>query len=352
MQDREINIIEYVECLVDTIFGAFISMIWYKNLLFRCLFDLTYKDSKLVLWGMIIGVTIIMRTIIYKKHSTWSLISSLLLSYGAYTALTYWNTIGGRIQLILGSAFGVAFLLCVLVMTRSIPNKRRRKRIIKRRVHNCVINTFNIVAVAMAVIMIPMITDGALGNSLFDAHTEAKAGVSVNQQTLSGNIDTVLKLQENEWAKLSTNEKLDVMQTVANIEAHYLGVPNEINVGIANLREGTLACYSDSKHMVYISLDHMETDTASEILNSCCHEVFHCYQHRLIDAFNNAGEELKELRIFKEVTAYKDEFDSYVDGHLDPCAYYFQQCEQDARKYAESAVEDYYARIEDYLESY
>lgn len=35
-------------------------------------------------------------------------------------------------------------------------------------------------------------------------------------------------------------EKLNVMRTVANIEVSYLGIPNEINVGTAKLRENIL----------------------------------------------------------------------------------------------------------------
>jgi len=53
-----------------------------------------------------------------------------------------------------------------------------------------------------------------------------------------------------------------------------------------------------------------------------------------------------------DISNYIDEFETYADGYQDFCAYYFQQCEMDAREYGESAVEDYYARIEAYLESY
>ena len=38
--------------------------------------------------------------------------------------------------------------------------------------------------------------------------------------------------------------------------------------------------------------------------------------------------------------------------YQDFCAYYSQQCEQDARWYAENSVEDYYSRIEAYLGTY
>ena len=232
MDDKTIEKIEYAECLIDIFFWLFITMIWYKNLLFRCLFKLTYSESKLVLCAMIICITVFMIVVIYKKQSAWVLMSSLLLSYGTYTVMTYWNTINSKILLTLGIAFCVAVSLNLLVMTRRIPKTKRRKRILKRRVHKCLINTLNIMSIAMAIIMLPMIVGSVFEGSLLKTHTEAKAGVSVENQTLSGNMDMVLKLQEDEWERLTTKDKLEVMQTIANIEVHYLGIPNEINVGI------------------------------------------------------------------------------------------------------------------------
>ncbi len=51
--------------------------------------------------------------------------------------------------------------------------------------------------------------------------------------------------------------KLDTFQTVANIEAHYLGLPNELNVGAANLDEDTLACCDDSTYTISIDINHL-----------------------------------------------------------------------------------------------
>ena len=58
-------------------------------------------------------------------------------------------------------------------------------------------------------------------------------------------MDTILLLQEDEWEKLSAQERLDVLQTVANIEQRYLGLPNELNVGVANLDADILGYYTD-----------------------------------------------------------------------------------------------------------
>ena len=64
----------------------------------------------------------------------------------------------------------------------------------------------------------------------------------------------LLFLQDEKWSQLNTQEKLDVMQSVANIESHYLGLPNELNVSVVNLENGTLGSYVDGIHTIYISL--------------------------------------------------------------------------------------------------
>lgn len=157
-------------------------------------------------------------------------------------------------------------------------------------------------------------------------------------------------LREEEWSRLTTQEKLDTLQTVANIEAHYLGLPNELNVGIANLGEYTFACYNDSTRTISIDLNHLENDSVYDVLDSCCHEAYHSYQHRLVEAYNAADENLKGLRIYKSATQYGQEFNNYIDGDYDFCLYYYQNCEMDARDYAEEAVSDYYRRIYEYLD--
>ena len=43
------------------------------------------------------------------------------------------------------------------------------------------------------------------------------------EQTIAGNIETLTRLQEEEWKILTDEEKMDVLQTVTNIEGRYLG---------------------------------------------------------------------------------------------------------------------------------
>lgn len=340
-----------IEYYAENIFWDLISMIWYKKTIFRCLPNVTYATSRIVLWFMLsVSVSVCSGCFFRKKRTRWNVCISLLIPYGLYTVGSYWRTLQNRIVIVLLVSTVLSLLIGILVMTRRMNKKKSVKRVIAKRLRKCITMTGNIYTLGMAVIMMPLLLQGTFGMTLFKPRVKAEIGIETEKQTISKNIDTILKLQEEEWASLSTKDKLNVLQCVANVEANYLGISNELNVGASNLPEYTFACYSDVSHTIYINLEHLENDSAVEVLNSCCHEAYHSYQHRLVDAYNETPEEIQKLRIYSNVALYVDEFAIYADGDEDFFSYYSQQCEKDARKYAEDAVDEYYSRINEYLE--
>lgn len=349
MKDR--STMRTIEYYAENIFWGLITMIWYKKTIFRCLPNVTYATSRIILWLMLfVSVSVCSGCFFRKKRTGWNVCISLLISYGLYTVGSYWRTLQNRIVIVLLVSTVLSLLIGILVMTRRMNKKKSAKRVIAKKLRKWITMTGNIYAVAMAVIMMPLLLQGTFGMTLFKPRVKAEIGTETEKQTISKNIDTVLKLQEEEWASLTTKDKLNVLQCVANIEANYLGISNELNVGASNLPEYTLACYSDVSHTIYINLEHLESNSAAEVLNSCCHEAYHSYQHRLVDAYIESPEEIQKLHIYRNVSTYADELAAYVDGDEDFFSYYSQQCEKDAREYAENAVDDYYSRINEYLE--
>lgn len=348
MKDR--STMEPIEYVVESIFWCLISMIWYKNILFRCFPNMSYTISKTILWIMlIVSIAVCYGGIFRKKRTGWSVLVSLVFPYGIYTIVSYWKSFQSRIVIVLLFATMLSLGIGVIVMTCKIKRTKSVKRVIAKRFCRCIAATGNIFSIAMVVIMVSLLIQEALGVPLFKSGIGAETGNTAESQTISSNINTVLKLQEEEWIALNTNDKLGVLQCIANIEAHYLGLSNELNVGVANLPEYELACYSDASHTININFEHLENDSAAEVLNSCCHEAYHSYQHRLVDAYNEAPKEMRQLRIYENAVNYIEEFGNYADGYEDFCTYYAQQCEKDARSYAEDAVVNYYSKIDEYL---
>jgi len=338
--------------LSECLFYLIISMIWYRNLLFRCLPEMTYTESKITLWIMTILSVLICTLLLNRyKWTSWTIAKELLIPFGIYTILTYTKTVGWWMPAVLLCACVLAIALSILVMTRKIKNKKNISSIIKHRVRHCCIKTQGILAVVFMVIMFVIGFRGMLGDNILNASTPAMSYNQSSAQTISNNIDTILLLQEDEWNTLSVQEKLNTLQTVANIEAHYLGLPNELHVGADCLGEGTLACYNDNTYTISIDLEHLENDSVYHVLESCCHEAYHSYQHRLVDAYNLSEDNLRALRIYNTASQYAQEFRNYDNGASDFSSYFFQYCEMDAREYAESAVQDYYSRIDEYVNS-
>ena len=336
--------------LFDCLFYTFVSMVWYKNLLFRCLPGRTYAESSLILWGLV-GLSLLMCAFLLnrRRRTGWTLAASLIVPFGLYTVPAYADTVGWWMPAVLAASAMLAGVGCVFLMTRRICSRAGRHRVIRRRLHRCCVLSQSIAAAALSVVIGVLGVNGIFGNNILVPSLAAVPGSQSPPATIDSSIDTLLLLREETWGELATREKLDALQTVANIEARYLGLPNELNVGAANLAGDTLSSYNDATHTISIDLDHLEGDPAHEVLNSCCHEAYHSYQHRLVDAYCAADASLRELRIYRSAARYGEEFRHYADGSGSFRSYYYQDCEVDARDYAEAAVRDYYDRISEYL---
>lgn len=328
-----------------------ISMVWYKNLLFRCLQGRTYSESKIVLWVMIGFSIVICAFFLYRRMRTgWTVAISLVVPFGLYTVFAYMKTFSNWIPIFLISAVVLSVAYSAYLLTRKIKSHRYKSKIIKFRIQRCCKMFLSISTAVLVIIMTTIAVRGMFGDNIMTSSVSATNKCDP-PQTISNNIDKVLLLQEEEWEKLTTQKRLDVLQTIANVEAHYLGLPNELNVGVSNLKENTLASYDDRTHTISFDLDHIENDSVYEVLNSCCHEARHSFQHRLVDLYNIIDEDYKELGIFQSVPQYDQEFNGSINSDNDIYSYYEQHCEIDARNYADDAVDDYYNKINDYIKN-
>ena len=168
-------------------------------------------------------------------------------------------------------------------------------------------------------------------------------------ETIANNIDTVCQLQEEEWETMSVQERLDVLQVIANIEASYLGLPHELNVFSAVMDETTGGYYTDATHSICINLEALSYGTAHEVLDTLAHEAYHAYEHRLVDLYEDVSPQQQKLLLFSTIAEYRFEFENYIDGDEDLYGYATQEIEMDCRRYAMFAVEDYYTKIEEHI---
>ena len=327
------------ECVID---GA-ISMIWYRNILFRCLPSASYGESRAILWIAVVVFGVIgMTRALRNQRSTAEFAGWMIVAYGLYTALAYAGIEGRKMAVCAGIC--LAFSCVYGIWLWSCAAKRRRRRqYIARYLRVCSL----VLVTGAAAVMLLLGLGRAFGNSLIGASVPVRKDAQ-EMWTVEEHMDTISMMREEVWSGLSAEERLNVLQVVANIESSLLGLPNEVQVGAANLSGSTRGEYSDDTHRILIDLTHLMENPVRDVLNTCCHEVYHSYQHRLVDAYRSAPEEARGLYLYSRAAAYDWEFGHYQhsEEHLE--LYMGQLCESDSRAYASCAVDAYFRYIEEY----
>lgn len=340
------------EYLGNHLFYGFIVFLCYQNIFLHRLGDWSYSQSRSLLIAMAVGGILAGAVLHVKRNRNGkSVFANVALPFGLFTAISYWSYYRPLFAAVFLAAGICSVCLGILILGRRLPQGKRPGRIWRRRIWKTAAKTQFLLAALLTGATL-WVGGGALfGFHLFQPSVEASTSLESNPHTIANHMDTLLCLQEDLWQELSLPQRLDVLQTVANIEARYLGLPYPLSVGAANLEEGTLGSYKDQTGEILVSLDSLGYDPAAVLLNTVCHEAYHSYQHCLVSVLNSVPEEEQKLRLFRDARDYAEEFGAYQTAEDGFLAYYDQECESDARDYAEDAVWDYYGKIQEYLEA-
>lgn len=152
---------------------------------------------------------------------------------------------------------------------------------------------------------------------------------------------------DSKWAVLSEEERIRLLQIVANIEANTMGISKPFVVKSDNLnQEGkdiyTTGCYESKANSIIIDEKYLETEESYWVLQTLCHECYHGWQHSLVKLYFEAGEDSKQLRIFSDVRDYLIDIKSYDEALNNFDQYYNLKLESMARAYGEDRAKDYY----------
>ena len=337
------NIYGKKEFVMENISWAVIAWIWYKNFLFRCLDSFTFRESKFILLGCVVLTFLIGFWLEMKRHRNFSsTMCNVFIGYGLYTVLIYLKIRKSFILFSLSAAFVLSVLYAFLVFCRKIPRKEKCLLILRRRSRLAAFTAFRLFGIGFMCILGSFLFHFIWGTTLMDAQKSFFTKTNTPEQTIENNRETLCLLRDEAWETLSVQEKLNVLQKVADIERRYLGLPNELNVGTASLDDTLAAYYSDISHQIVINLDYLLEYSSYDLIDTVCHEAYHSYQHRMVDLLNDTSENLKGLRLLKPASCYAREFAEYVSGESDFCDYYSQECESDARSYATASAMEYY----------
>lgn len=148
--------------------------------------------------------------------------------------------------------------------------------------------------------------------------------------------EILLRLREEVWQGLELEERMDALQTVADIEAQKLMV-EPVALQFYMLDEDVLGDYAPEEEQIRIDIQYVKEDTAQAAITTVCHEMFHHYQYYIVENID-WGTEVASMEYFAKAKAWKDNMENYTSSGVE---YYEQALEADARAYGEAEYEEY-----------
>ena len=324
----------------------------FKNTVFTCIKGLTYNDSVSTLWLLWLCTLGSGLLLTYKHHrNRISIIVNTILPVEIYCIIVFGRYFSDYYQVILIITAVLCLILSSLIIFGKIKNKANRFKVILNRIKHSCFCTRSLFAVCMILALPPIFWAFYIDGTLIRGSIDALDINNREEYTIANHIDTVLNLQESKWDTLSRQEKIDTLQTIANIEANYLGLKNELNVALLPLEETTekvtMACYRDRTHTIVLNSNRFDSWDAHQALKHLCHEARHSYQMNLVSLYNSLSLEQRKLLIFEDTKRFRR---NVAEGQSDDfLEYYLSPMEWDSRSYAEAAVKDYDKRINEYI---
>ena len=328
---------------------AFLGVHWYKQICFANFLELDDDLSKWILY-LIVGTFVLIGILLTIKHRRNSVNTfvNIAFPFSVYTAIAYINYLRPLIMILLFLAVVISILY--VIMTKRYSYTRSSK---KQKHFNfgrfSILGTRTIITTCATLVIVYLFASTVTGFQLFRPESEnAENAVLSFVEYYEKNADKFDKLEQHTWSKLSTSEKLDVLQVVCNAEKAKLGIQEPIQIKSKLFQSNLLGEYIYKDNTVLINIKHLEEDSSYSILETVTHECYHSYERSLVNLYNSVSDEEKKLMTFSRAKHYKEEFDNYQDG--DSEGYYWQTVEEDARNYSEEAADDYKNKIQSHLE--
>ena len=167
------------------------------------------------------------------------------------------------------------------------------------------------------------------------------------------NRELLLYFDNDAWEDLGIQQRIDVAQEFVDFQSGLLGIPT-IRVTAEKLGLFTLGEYSDEINEMRIDVEHLATSAPEDIIRTLAHEVYHSYQHYLVNSLD-WNMEVFQVAYFQELRDWKANGEDYQQPYPSGYdAYSCQPLETSARAYgveetAKIVSYIYLLKSEDYL---
>ncbi|MBE6719080.1 MAG: hypothetical protein E7571_00290 [Ruminococcaceae bacterium] len=146
-----------------------------------------------------------------------------------------------------------------------------------------------------------------------------------------------LMLIGDEWATLSDDKKIEVLQSIENhmaFESNRMSVPVEGKFLYTGTDGIVLGEYDPGKGCIYVNTSQFDSESmygkdSSTLVTTCLHEGRHAYQHQVANG-TVAHDNLEEAEVWRENL----NGENYISFEDNPRGYFEQPVEVDARDFA------------------
>ena len=153
---------------------------------------------------------------------------------------------------------------------------------------------------------------------------------------------------DNNWNKISKEEKITALQTLADFECkNILKIP-EVTINAVLLEdEFALGQYINEEEEIEINIQHMLNNSSEACLETVLHELHHAYVDYLVKNYENIEDsEISQTMYFDELKEWKYNELHYVHAIEDYDLYENQAIEKDASEFAKKEL----SNIKKYIE--
>lgn len=176
-------------------------------------------------------------------------------------------------------------------------------------------------------------TEERLWKILFGGETEEATVAGEATDPYEKNKKLLLYFDDETWEDLSIQQRITVAQEFVDFQSELLKIP-AIHVTAKKLSPFTLGEYSDVSNEMWIDVEHLATSTPEDTIRTLAHEVFHSYQHYLVNNID-WNMDVFQSTYFQELREWKTNDEDYQKPYLYGYdAYADQPLEASARAYS------------------
>lgn len=251
----------------------------------------------------------------------------------------------------LGALFCYSLAVLILCLRGRARGRVRKKKL--RCFHNYLFRCRRLVSFVCTAALVVLVVGFSITawQESQDTMTTSQRGEAL-LQTVGGNKELISQFHDRAWKKLDREQRISLLQQVADAECAYLGIPFSLHVYHEEMESSSLrAYYRHNRFEVCINQDVIDNDPVERVLSTLFHEIYHGYEYAVVEAHDSTNPTYWNLRLFDTARIYAAEFDHYIGGEEDFDAYRQQSVERHSNIYAQSRLQDYGEMIA-YLRGY